>query len=351
MEGKTISIIPGELYAGYALDAALRKRVSSGGVVSAVLIDLLERGEIDGAVVSRITAQDGHLAAVSSVARTREEVLQHGGSSYVDTPVLQAVNALKDQPGRYAVVALPCQARALRSQMKRNPELREKFFPIIGLFCRGNVTETFYEDYFRRVGIDPAQVESVHVIRGHLQGDVVVRLHSGEERIIPFMTINSYRLAGIHPKALCAWCDEHTSEESDLAVGDIFMPEFKQRIVKRSAFVAHTPQAAALIERLEANGLLISEFVGRERYRQAFASIERFSNTLAPRYLAARISGVTAPRTRPPGRVNPFHVLAWVVLFINKRLSQSERGRCFLFALPPLLVKLTAYKVKALSRL
>jgi hypothetical protein len=40
-----------------------------------------------------------------------------------------------------------------------------------------------------------------------------------------------------------------------------------------------------------------------------------------------------------------------VILFINKRLSQSERGRRFLFALPPLLVKLTAYKVKALSRL
>lgn len=325
--------------------------MSSGGIVSCILLDLLARGQIDGALVSRITTVAGHMGAVTTLARTREEILQCGGSSYIDTPVLQKFNEIKDTPGRYAVVCLPCQARTLHNQLERNPELREKFPVVIGLFCRGNVTATFYDDYFARIGIDTAQVESVRVKRGHLQGDVIVSLKNGGERTIPFMKINTYRLAGIHPKALCAWCDEHMSASADIAVGDIFTPEFKQRPIKHSAFIPHSPEAVSLLQDLETRGVLTAEFVGMQQYRQAFARIERFSDTLASRYPAARFTGQVVPRQPKPGRSNFFHVLAWIIMFQNKKLSQSEKGRRFLFSLPAPVVQAMAFLAKALSRL
>jgi len=315
------------------------------------LIDLLERGEINGALVSRLTSQDGRIRAVTTLARTRQEFFQHGGSSYVDTPVLQKMKQVMNEPGRIAVVALPCQARAFQSLLVRDAQLRQKFFPVIGLFCRGNITEKFYEDYFNRLSINQAEVESVRVKRGHLEGDVLIHMRDGSQRVVPFMAINSYRLAGIHPKALCAWCDEHTAEAADIAVGDIFMKQFKQREIKYSAFTAHTPEAKALLQDLEQRRVISAEYVGWEPYKKVFRRVEKFSDTLASRCLAARITGVSSPKPDAKEKTNYFHTLAWLILFQNKKLSDSESGRRFLFTLPAPVISAIAYLVKGLSRL
>ena len=158
-------IMVGELYAGYACDESVRSSASSGGIVSAVLIHLLQRG-YDGAIVSRITS-DGSIRAVTKVVHTSQEVLDHAGSSYIDTPVLQTVKELCKAGSltgrRYAIVALPCQVRALRLIFRQKPELASVFNPVIGLFCRGNVQSLFYDDLLVREGIDPSQVLSVRV--------------------------------------------------------------------------------------------------------------------------------------------------------------------------------------------
>jgi coenzyme F420-reducing hydrogenase beta subunit len=346
-----MDIHQGELYAGYACDETIRAYASSGGIVSCILIDLLERGQIDSALVSRITSHNEHISAVTVLAHTREEVLQNAGSSYIDTPVLQKVRELKIFLGRVAIVALPCQATELKAMMTREPELQEKFFPVIGLFCRGNVTKRFFNDYFLRCNINPAEVESVKVAREHLKGKVIVRLRDGGERSIPFMSMNAYRLIGIHAKALCAWCDEHTAREADISVGDIFMPEFKRKAIKHSAFIARSKEAAALLQDMHDRGILTAEYVGIERYRKTFARVERFGDRLAPRYAAARLTGLKSLKRQHTGGMNLFHFLAWTFIFVNSRLSRKRWGRRLLFALPSWVISLTAFVIKGLSRL
>jgi coenzyme F420-reducing hydrogenase beta subunit len=344
-------IIRGELYAGYALDLDIRANASSGGIVSAILIDLLESGQIDGALVSRITSKNERITAVTEIARTREEIYLFGGSSYIDTPVIQKVQELKGFPGRLAVVALPCQARALQALFNHHPELRKTFPFIIGLFCRGNVTKLFYEDYFKRNHIDIGKIETLKVQRGHLQGDVTIRFVDGTDQIIPFLAINTYRLAGIHPKALCAWCAEHISEDADISVGDIFSPEFKREPIKHSAFIPRNEEGVKICENLISREVISARLVGLDIYHKSFRKIESFSNNLAPRYLAARLLGLKVPDKKPVDKKNLFHTMAWFFLFINRRLSNSNNGRSFLFRLPTPIISLMALIIKSLSRL
>ena len=346
-----IHIRRGELYAGYALDETVRAHASSGGVVSGILIDLLERRQIDLALVSRITSHRGRICGVTVPAHGREEILKNAGSSYIDTPVLQKVRELKYFQGRVAVVALPCQVVRLRDRMSREPELQNKISLVIGLFCRGNVTSRFFDEYFARCGIDPREVDSVKVSREHLKGKVRVRLRDGGERNIPFMRMNAYRLVGAYAKPLCAWCDEHVAREADISVGDIFMPEFKRKEIKHSAFIARSEETVALLEDMCARGILTAEYVGIERYRKTFARVERFTDTLASRYPAARLTGLKTPRSRDRGGINPFHFLAWTFIFLNSRISRKRWGRRFLFALPSSSISLMALMVKGLSRL
>lgn len=343
-------IVQGELYVGYASDESVRSCASSGGVVSAVLIDLLERRIADGALVSRITPSAGRITGVTELARDRTDVLRSAGSSYIDTPVLKSVAQTKDFPGRVAVVGLPCQIRILKRWLSRREELRERISVIIGLFCRGAVRRTFYEDLFARYRIDQSAVESVKVIRGHVKGDVVVSLKNGNRHIIPFRLMNSFRIAGIHALTRCLKCDEHLSREADIAVGDMFTPEFKKRPIKHSSFVCWSEHGVAVMEEMRKRNVIEAEYFGMEKYSKTFVRIERFSNQLGPRYCAASLTGIKMTGGRQTF-FNPFRSLAWTILFINSKISKTPRGRRFLYSLPSSVISLEALLVKALSRL
>lgn len=348
------ALVQGELYAGYSQDTMALGRVASGGIVSAILIALLRHGMVDGVVVSRIEAKEGHIQPVTEIVSTPEDVYRFAGSSYIDTPVLDVVNVLEAQSGRYAVVALPCQVRTLQNWLKRKPELRDRIYAIISLFCRGTVRPEFYDDYLNRVGVSPEGVDTIKVSRSYVRGTVTVLNKDSSAHEIPFMRLNSYRQAGIHAKALCGWCYEHTGNQADISVGDIFMARFNQRDRKHSAFIGWTSRGVEILGELCSRDAITAEFVGWETYHQQFAKTEQMSNTLASRYTAARLVGEKRPRQlqeHQAGRFNVAHCLAWMLFFFNGKLSRSAAGRKFLYALPSPVVTAMALFIKALSRL
>lgn len=348
------NLVQQELYAGHTQDAGAQGQVASGGIVSAILIDLLERQVVDGVVVSRIEARDGHIQPVTEIVRSPAEVYRYAGSSYIDTPVLDIVGTLETLPGRYAVVALPCQVRTLQNWLARKPELRERIYAVISLFCRGTVKSEFYDDYLHRVGIAPDEVDTIKVSRSYVRGTVTVHRKGGGNHEIPFMRLNSYRQAGIHAKALCGWCHEHTGNQADISVGDIFMARFNERETKHSAFIGWTERGIEVLRGLCERGAITAEFVGWQTYHQQFAKTEQMSNTLASRYTAARLVGEKRPRhlqEEQAGRFNVAHCLAWMLFFFNGKLSRSATGRKFLYALPSPVVTVMALVIKAFSRL
>lgn len=340
-----------ELYAGYVINPQITPFVSSGGIISGILIELLEKGEIDGAIVSSITSDKGTIKPITSIATTREEILLNAGSSYIDTPVVKTVREAQRIQGRFAVVGLPCQVRALRSMLNRDENLRDKFFPIIGLFCRGNVTPAFYEDYLKSIKVDINNFKKMKISRKYLGGLVEVELKTGDIVRTSFSQMNAYRMVGIHAKPLCSWCDEHRSFEADISVGDIFSKEFRQKENKHSAFIPRNQRIIDLLTEMQINGKIKSELVGIENYQRVFRRTERFSNDLAPRIIAAKILGTNKNHKKPKTKTNPFHVFAWMMYFFFHHLSQSEKGRKFVFSLPSPVIVFFAYLYKGLSRL
>jgi len=120
-------------YLGYAGDESVRDKAASGGAVSAILIDLLEQGVIDGALVSRVVVRDGEIGVESFIARTREEILSARSSIYMEFSMNAAFRLLAEDPGRLAVVALPCHIQNLRRREARDPALAENQ----GAYCVG----------------------------------------------------------------------------------------------------------------------------------------------------------------------------------------------------------------------
>ena len=92
---------------GYSMDPAIRKFAASGGIVSQILITLLENGRIDGAVVSRLIVNNGIIAGESLIATTPKEILASRGSIYSSVQPLSR-SRIEGFNGRLAVVGLPC---------------------------------------------------------------------------------------------------------------------------------------------------------------------------------------------------------------------------------------------------
>lgn len=345
------AILCGEMYAGYAGEEAIRSVAASGGIVSALLIDLLERGKIQGALVSRLGEKDGKIAALTTMVQDRAGVLAHAGSAYVDTAVLPCVKALHAFDGKAAIVALPCQARAIRTMLDKDPALREKVYATISLVCRGTVDLDFYHDFLKKQGMDESEVEGIKVERHHIKGKVIFRRKAPANDItIPFFTLNAYRLAGIHAKKRCYWCDEHLGAAADIVVGDLYCRDYKNRPIKHSALAAYTDRGIEILEEARRSKTLVCEFMGMNVYHKTFHRIERFSNDIVSRSWASRLQGMP-PLHKTAGFPNVFRCLAWALYLANFRLSRSVTGRRVLYALPSAAVKAMALAIKALSRL
>ena len=340
-----------EMYCGYAKDAAVRETAASGGLVSAILIHLLQSGEIDAAIVSRIGTNGEELSAISEWAQTRDDMLLANGSAYVYAPVLKQLRSHTEHE-RIAVVALPCQVRQIRKWITESPEMRSRVVLTVGLFCGGAPTIRLYEDYLRKCGVNSKMVTSVRVSRSHLGGALRCGLGGGETVDTSFFSFNARRVLGVHTFSGCIRCTEHLAEEADISVGDIYNAEYKRRDIKHSAFVPRTQRGVSVLHSMLASDEITCEYFGMTRYQKEFRKIIAFTDRLKERRMAARIVGIPIP---PAGQAeagfHPFHVLAWLILLTNYRISLKRWGRRLLFLLPTPVVKLLAVAFKLLSKI
>lgn len=100
------------MWTGFASDSTIRLLGASGGIITRVLIYLLEIGRVDGVVVARQGIPKPEEASWY-IARTAQEILECAGSVYIPVPMLEALRNFRCGE-RYAMTCLPEQSAALR---------------------------------------------------------------------------------------------------------------------------------------------------------------------------------------------------------------------------------------------
>ena len=128
-------------WCGYAKDPEVRANGQSGGIGTALLLYLLETKQVDAVVVTRL-----HHGTPETICTSDPDTVRaSAGSVYAQTAVVETV--LKNQEKRLAVVALGCQARAIRKA------LPDKNILIIGLICGGNMSLRMKDQLLKKMGI------------------------------------------------------------------------------------------------------------------------------------------------------------------------------------------------------
>ncbi|MCK4306993.1 Coenzyme F420 hydrogenase/dehydrogenase, beta subunit C-terminal domain [candidate division WOR-3 bacterium] len=211
-------------YSGYAVDQNERFHSSSGGFVTAILKELLQKKEIDGAIVTRFNPE--RLEAYAVIAKSEEEIGKCRGSKYCPVPVniiLRRVLAERNK-NKYVFVGLPCHIQGLRLAQDVMPILRKKIILALGLFCGGMLGLEATRQVLRHRHITPKQVSKLSFRGSGWPG--AMKIETVDTRTYSLSYPEYFKGLGYLEPNRCRLCIDPLAELADIGFGDAWLPRY-----------------------------------------------------------------------------------------------------------------------------
>lgn len=247
------------------------KSSASGGLCTALLEELLRKKAVDGIYcVGSDESKEAYYkyTLVSSV----ENLKKYSLSAYCPVNLESVVRKILKEDKTVAVVALPCQAQALRFAAAQDKRLKQRIKYIIGLVC-GGLPGSAMIDYiaakdrirdidkvtFREKSEDKVCnncslyiYHGTDVHRHYYHNDIFGTLYFGK---------------GFHGEA-CNICTDIFAEAADIAFGDAWYNENKKNVYGESICIVRNEELNKLLldtDNLELRSISVDELILAQR--------------------------------------------------------------------------------------
>ncbi len=250
-------------FVGHCSDERIRGGGAGGGVITALLWDMLKRGVVDGCVVTRMNPErPWHGEAF--IARTYEELLESQQSKYIVIPLNAMLQKIREQPGRYAVAGLPCHVHGLRLVQREDPALAERIHAIVGLFCAAALEPFVVEEMLACRGLTTEEVSDFKFRDGEWPGNIHAFLKQGGVRKMHRSNFKDGAinyLTYLYSPRRCQACIDGSAEFSDVSVSDAWTRDSAGNYIfkNRSKMLVRTQRGAQVIEQALASGALVAD--------------------------------------------------------------------------------------------
>jgi len=314
-------------YVGYSTDRDIRWNATSGGLVTALLSFVLEQGEIDGALVIRMSKYNP-LEPEPVLARTKEDLITASGSKYCPAPINVAIRKISKEKGKFAIVGLPCHIHGIRNAEMLNKRLKEKIILHLGLFCSHNISFQGTEFFLQQINVRQEDISKLDYRGKGWPGGTSIKLKNGCEKFFPYLvwafTFPSY----FFTPPRCILCCDGTSELADLSFGDPWLPEYKDEEIGQSIVVSRTVKGERLLQDAQTGGTIKISIISPEKVihsqrfldfkkrskKECIGVIKWFNNSL-PQYNAKLLrSGILTKSEM-------------VLMFVNTKISSRPLFR------------------------
>jgi coenzyme F420 hydrogenase subunit beta len=264
-----------------AADDHVHELGQDGGLVSAILIWLLDEGYIDGALVSYLEGDGSTWRAKPGVATTKEEVLAAAGSRYTYCANWLAYDeaverGLKD----LALVGMGCQTSSPPVMWAR--KIGKVGKPVkfnIGLLCSKTFDDRIFDELFdAKYGIKREQIKKMNI-----KGVFQIWTHDGEYHEVPLKECHAWTREG------CMHCPDFAAEHADISTGGI------GKFNDHTLTVVRTELGREVITRMIKAGVI--EVKPAEEDPAALALMERLSRVSRNRWPDTAIG---FPKRMPP---------------------------------------------------
>lgn len=217
-----------DIFSAQATDGEIREVATDGGVVTALLLYMLENKIVDGAIVAKRT---GLFTREPDIVTTRDGLIQAAGSQFSELPHLEEMGKKYSTyvsvipvvrmfgpklSTKLAVVGTPCQIKAIRKMQVLNILPSDVVFFTIGLFCMQCFT---FDNFLEKTFIKRDQINPEDILKINVKEDFRLIMKSGRTIHIPFEEIEDIA------KPACLACQEFANDFADISMGGIGSPD------------------------------------------------------------------------------------------------------------------------------
>ena len=240
-----------KFFTGFSKNHNIRKNGASGGIITALLLFMLDRKLVDDVIISKMNRKG---RTKSFITNSKETILSAQGSIYFQTFTGKLIKeVLRRNDKRYAIVGLPCQIEAFRRAENLFPSFPAKKCVYLGLMCNhinvfwylGYLVKHYFKENYEDV------VEISHR-KGAWPGGITLKtahksIHiSLDEFWRGFPSLNFCSPLG------CLFCADHTNVLADISVGDAWLPEvMKKDKIGTSIIIARSRRGLEVLRKAQ----------------------------------------------------------------------------------------------------
>lgn len=121
----------------WSADSLIRKKASSGGVISTLAIYLLDSQKVD-CILQVGVRDDSYLYNTLRVSRTREDILRNAASRYSPALIFNKIIEILDSSNeKYAFIGKPCDIAGIKNFIIEFPQYKNRIIYFLAIFCAG----------------------------------------------------------------------------------------------------------------------------------------------------------------------------------------------------------------------
>ena len=284
---------------GWATDATLRHRGSSGGAATALSLFALTSGAVQ-AVAHTVARPDDPRRCTSLLSTDRAGLLRGAGSRYAQSSPAEVVSRLTAPT---LVTGKPCDIASLARARAADPALRDRIPLTLAIFCAGTPTLAATDRLLHRLGLPAdATLTDLRYRGAGWPGLMQARWDQGGE---------SHRSAGISyaegwgdilqdsRRWRCRICTDHTGAFADVSVGDPWHnPPKGNSDPGRSLIIARSEADLRLVHAAIAAGVLVATPQPRSIIDAAQPNLRASQGAVWGRRLTMRLMGLPVPADR-----------------------------------------------------
>lgn len=282
------------VFAGHVAEGAFRDGGSSGGMSSWILHELLQQDCVDHVIHVRSYSdgsQPNNLLFGYTISSSAQDTQSGAKSRYYPIELSDVLHKVRNQPGRYAIIGLPCFIKSVRLLQRQEAVFAERIKYCVGLVCGHLKSSRYAESLAWQMGIKPNELKAID-FRVKSSSQPANRYSTsatgpdGEKVVSTNKLFGTDWGAGAFKYKACDYCDDVFAETADVVLGDAWLPEYVKDsrgtniVVTRNAVIQSLIDKARIDKRLELDEISITKAIQSQdaglRHRKKWISYRLF---------------------------------------------------------------------------
>ena len=268
------------VYSSYCKDKNIRINSTSGGLITQLIIKLLENNEYEGAFVlpfETFTNSPTRLELLNDI----KKLFNAAKSKYIPASVFNVVKILqKETDPKYIIVGTPCQIMGIKNFIKERRVNSEKLL-FLGLFCDSTLNFNIIDYFEKKYSIENEKMVKFDFRNKEKDGwPGHPKLYFDSKREVTAHRKDRMKVKRYFQLERCLYCLDKLNRSADISFGDCYLrwrefPESSTVIIRTKKGKKIFDQYSSLFNSVELNmeAVIKSQGISVKRENLDFANV------------------------------------------------------------------------------